>query len=128
GGGVEHRSGKRSSYGELSESAARQRPPKVKLKEGGFTVSGKSLTRLDARDKVTGRARFGIDVKVDGALTAVVVRCPVFGGSPRRHDDSEVKKMPGVKHVLKTPNGIAIVADNYWNARNAANVLKVQWN
>src|SRR5687767_14165948 len=36
--------------------------------------------------------------------------------------------MPGVKKIITTPNAIAVLADNYWNARNAANALKVQWN
>jgi CO/xanthine dehydrogenase Mo-binding subunit len=118
----------RATYGQLCERAATMRAAKVAPKTKDFRVIGKSIGRLDARQKVTGTGVFGIDVKVKGALTAVVVRCPVPGGSPRRHDDSAVKAMPGVKHVVTTPNGIAILADNYWNARNAAAQLKVQWN
>jgi len=126
---IEHAESKRrASYGELAGAAASQRPGRVELKKTGFTVIGQSVPRLDARDKVTGRAQFGLDAKVPGLLTAVVVRCPVPGGSPRRHDDRGAKKMPGVKKIITTPNGVAVLADGYWNARNAANALKVQWN
>jgi isoquinoline 1-oxidoreductase beta subunit len=120
--------GHKATFGELCEKAATMRARSVAPKTKDFKVIGQSIGRLDARAKVTGLGQFGIDVKVKGALTAVVVRCPVPGGTPRRHDDSAVKKMPGVKHVVTTPNGIAILADNYWNARNAAAQLKVQWN
>jgi CO/xanthine dehydrogenase Mo-binding subunit len=120
--------GHKASYGELCVKASSMRARGVAPKTQDFRVIGTSVGRLDARQKVTGTGVFGIDVKVKGALTAVVVRCPVPGGSPRRHDDTAVKAMPGVKHVVTTPNGIAILADNYWNARNAAAQLKVQWN
>ncbi|MBK7860358.1 MAG: xanthine dehydrogenase family protein molybdopterin-binding subunit [Archangiaceae bacterium] len=126
---IEHpESRQRASYGELASAAAEQSPGRVELKKKDFTVIGQSVDRLDARDKVNGKAVFGIDVKVPGALTAVVVRCPVFGGTPRRHDETVARKMPGVKHIVTTPNGVAVLADHYWHARNAANTLKVQWN
>ncbi len=126
---IEHAESKRkASYGELAGAAADQRPGRVELKKQGFTVIGQSVPRLDARDKVTGKAQFGIDTKLPGLLTAVVVRCPVPGGTPRRHDESQARSMPGVKKIVTTPNGVAVLADNYWNARNAANALKVQWN
>ncbi len=128
-GAIEHaETRRRATYGELADAASRQSAGRVELKSKDFTVIGKSIPRLDNREKVTGRAQFGIDAKVPGMLTAVVVRCPVPGGSPRRHDETQAKKMPGVKKIVTTPNGIAVLADNYWNARNAANALKVQWN
>ncbi|MBL8957624.1 MAG: xanthine dehydrogenase family protein molybdopterin-binding subunit, partial [Myxococcaceae bacterium] len=79
---ITHAESKRSAtYGELAEAAASQRAGSVELKKAGFTVIGQSVPRLDARDKVTGQAQFGIDAKVRGLLTAVVVRCPVNGGT-----------------------------------------------
>jgi CO/xanthine dehydrogenase Mo-binding subunit len=126
---IEHRESKlRASYGSLCAAAAQKSPGRIELKERGFTVIGQSIDRLDGRDKVTGKAVFGIDAQVPSALTAVVVRCPVPGGSPRRHDETVARKMPGVKQIITTPNGVAVLADHYWNARNAANALKVQWN
>ncbi len=127
-GTIEHAaSGRHATYGELCARAADSSTSSVKLKAKDFKVIGTSVGRLDALEKCTGRGIFGMDVKLPGLLTACVARCPVYGGVPRRHDDSAARKMPGVKHVVTTPNGVAIVADNYWNAHNAVAALKIQW-
>ncbi len=68
-------------------------------------------------------------------LYAVVERSPHFLGKVKSYDDSAVKNMPGVKHVIKVQmpvfdtirEGIAIVADNTWAAMQARKALKVEW-
>ena len=50
--------------------------------------------------KSTGKATFGIDVRVPDMLHAVVTRCPVFGGKVASFDAAKTKAMPGVKHVV----------------------------
>jgi isoquinoline 1-oxidoreductase beta subunit len=73
---------KRARYGELAEAAAKLPvPKKVPLKDPkDWKLIGRPTKRLDTPEKITGRARFGIDVQFDGLLTAVVARPPVFGG------------------------------------------------
>ncbi|MFN3427813.1 MAG: molybdopterin cofactor-binding domain-containing protein [Candidatus Thermochlorobacter sp.] len=126
---VLHVSGKQMSYGELAPLAARlpvpQTPPLKTPKE--FRLIGKPTLRLDTLDKVTGRAIFGIDVKVPNMLVAVVERCPVFGGKVKSLDDKAARKSAGVKHVLQIKSGVAVVADGYWNAMQAREKLKVKW-
>ena len=113
-----------AKYGELVAAAARQDVPSVKLKEPSqWKLIGKSFDRLDARPKVDGTGIYGIDVRLPGMLTAVVVRPPVFGATVKSFDASHVKAK-----VVHIPEGVAVVAEGYWEARTAADQLHVEWN
>jgi isoquinoline 1-oxidoreductase beta subunit len=119
----------RLSYGELAEAAAKIAPPTgVALKDPSqFRIIGKPRKRLDTPEKTTGRAVFGIDVRVPNMLYAAAARCPVFGGKVASFDATKAKAMPGVKHVVQISSGVAVVADNTWNAIQARNALAIQW-
>ncbi|HEX5386564.1 MAG TPA: xanthine dehydrogenase family protein molybdopterin-binding subunit [Gemmatimonadales bacterium] len=121
--------GRSAGYGELATSAgALAEPATVTLKHPrDFRLIGQSLPRLDLPDKVTGRAIFGIDVKVPGMLVAVVERCPVFGGKVRRVDDSAARTVPGVRHVVRIDSGVAVVAVGYWQAMQGRRALRIEW-
>lgn len=129
-GDVVHTSSKRRlSYGSVAEAAAKVPPPTdVKLKDPSqFKVIGKPTKRLDTADKVNGKAGFGIDARRPGMLHAAVLRCPVFGGKVASFDATKAKTMPGVKDVIQISTGIAVVADNTWNALQARNAVEVKW-
>ena len=130
-------SGKKLGYGELVQEASKLEPPKeVALKNPkDYTVIRKSLARKDIPLKTNGTAIFGLDKKLPGMLYAVVERNPRFTGKVKSFDDSEAKKVPGVKHVLKVnrdvfgnmQEGVAVVATNTWAAMQGRKVLKVEW-
>ncbi len=119
----------RLTYGSLAESAAKLPvPANVQLKDPKqFRYIGKSVKRLDTPLKVNGSAIFGIDAKVPGMLYAVVARCPVFGGKVASFDATKAKAVPGVKDVVKISSGVAVVADNTWNAMEGRRALQIQW-
>jgi isoquinoline 1-oxidoreductase subunit beta len=119
----------RASFGSLAEEASKlPAPSNVALKNPGqFRLIGKPTKRLDTHDKVNGRARFGLDVRLPGMLHAVVERSPVFGGKVASFDASKSKTIPGVKDVIAISNGVAVIADNTWSAMEGRRVLKVQW-
>ncbi|MDH4428709.1 MAG: xanthine dehydrogenase family protein molybdopterin-binding subunit [Acidovorax sp.] len=126
--------GKKLGYGALAEAAMQQPvPEKVTLKDPKqFRIIGKPTTRLDAKAKSSGQQDYGIDVRLPGMLTAVVARPPVFGAKLKSLDDSAAKAIKGVKAVLRVPTdrggeGIAIIADGYWPAKQARDALKVEW-
>ncbi len=121
--------GRRASYGELASAAALLTPPaEVKLKDASqFALIGKPTKRIGSLEKVTGRGVFGIDVKVPGALTAVVARAPVFGGKVKSFDATAAKKIAGVKHVVAVPSGVAVVADGVWAAKQGREALAIEW-
>ena len=92
-----------------------------------FQNSRNARHRLDTPVKVRGGGLFGLDVRLPGMLTAVVSRCPVFGGSQTGYDDSATRNVPGVRRVLPIASGVAVVADTFWAAKKGRDVLKVTW-
>ena len=119
----------RLSYGSLAERAAKLPVPQnAALKDPTqFKLIGKSQKRLDTADKVSGKTRFGIDVKIPGMLHAALLRCPVFNGKVASFDASKAKAVPGVKQVVQVSNGVAVLADNTWSALEGRKALSVQW-
>lgn len=118
----------RISYGELATAASLLPPPVVKLRERTeWKLIGHSQDRLDIPDKINGKACYGIDVHFPDLLTAVIARCPVFGGKVRSFDASAAKAIPGVQAVVEVPAGVAVIAGNYWTASQGRNALVVDW-
>ena len=119
----------RLSYGNLAQDASNLPvPANVPLKDPKqFKLIGTSVKRLDTRDKVTGRAQFGIDARLPGMVYAVIERCPVFGGKVVSFDASKAKAVPGVKDVVQVPSGIAVIADNTWAAMQGRRALEIKW-
>ncbi|MEO8137650.1 MAG: molybdopterin cofactor-binding domain-containing protein, partial [Betaproteobacteria bacterium] len=128
-GQVVHSSGKKVSYGQVADAAnLLPLPEGVKLKDArDFKVIGRSTKRLDARDKSNGAAKFGIDVKMPGMLTAVVARAPMFGARVKTFDIGGAQGIGGVRYVAEIPSGIAIIATSFWAAKKARDALKVVW-
>jgi len=58
---------------------------------------------------------------------ALVARPPVFGGKANRFNGDKAKAVPGVKHVVQIPRGVAVVADGFWHAKKAREALEVVW-
>ncbi len=117
------------TYGELVETAAGLPvPEEVPLKDpGDFKIIGTSLKSLNAAAMVDGSAIYGYDFKLPGMLTAVVARCPVFGGKVAGYDDSGARAVPGVRRVTQISSGMAVVADDTWAALQGRRALEVTW-
>ena len=127
-------------------AAALQPPPlsKVKLKDPkDYCIIGKSKGSVDNHAIVTGKPIFGCDIELPGMLHAVIEKCPVYGGKVKSANVEQVKKLPGVRHVLTiegtlstdavVPNepgmepGVAVLADTWWQAQQARKALKIDW-
>jgi xanthine dehydrogenase molybdenum-binding subunit len=61
---------------------------------------GKSVIRVDAFDKATGRAKYTDDLCDKNALIVVVVRSTIAHGYVKSIDTSEAKKIPGVVEIF----------------------------
>jgi len=122
-------SGRSLRFGEVAEAAANIPPPsEPKLKDPkDWSLLGTSQKRLDTADKVTGKPIFGIDVRVPNMLYAAIVQSPVFGGTPKSFDEAKVRGFKGVRQVVPLPNAVAVVADSWWQAKQAADALPVNW-
>jgi isoquinoline 1-oxidoreductase beta subunit len=123
-------SGRKTTYGKVAEAAARLDPPKdVKLKDPKeWKLIGKSVKRLDTADKVTGKQVYGFDLKLPGMLNAAIKDCPVFGGKVKSFDQGRVLGMKGVKKVVPVgDSAVAVVAETFWQAKTALDVLPIEW-
>jgi isoquinoline 1-oxidoreductase subunit beta len=120
---------RRMTYGKLAARAGKmQAPTDVPLKDAkDWTIAGQSVARLDIPDKVRGMPVFGVDVQLPGMLMASIVQCPVFLGKVKSVDASDAEKMRGVKGIVKEDDFVAVVADNWWRANQAAKKLKIEW-
>lgn len=129
-GEVIHRaSGQRLRYGDLVDAAARQpMPAEVRLKDPSeFRIIGQPVPRTDLEAKVTGQAIYGLDVSVPGMLTAMVVRCPVFGGRVASVDARQALAVEGVREVIEIDRGVAVVAETSVAAQEGRARLTVTW-
>lgn len=122
-------SGRKAGFGELAEAAAKLPVPgDVKLKDPKhFNLIGRSAPRVDSVAKTTGRAIFTQDVKLPGMLVAVVAHPPRFGGRVKSVDDKGARAVKGVSDVVVIPNGVAVLATDYWTAKKGREALKVNW-
>ncbi|HXZ96139.1 MAG TPA: xanthine dehydrogenase family protein molybdopterin-binding subunit [Burkholderiales bacterium] len=121
--------GRKLSYGDLAEKAAKLPvPEKVVLKEPkDFKLIGTAAKRLDTPEKVNGTAQFGIDVRVPGMKIATVAACPVFGGKLAGVDEAKAKSIKGVRQVVRLENAVAVVGDHMWAAKQGLAALDIKW-
>jgi isoquinoline 1-oxidoreductase beta subunit len=122
--------GRTTTYGKVAAAAAELFPPQhVELKDPkDWELIGKPIKRLDTDDKLNGKQVFGADLALPGMLNAAIKACPVFGGTLKTFDDNKVRKMPGVRKVLRVEDyAVAVVADTWWQAKTALDALPITW-
>ncbi|MBI5917676.1 MAG: xanthine dehydrogenase family protein molybdopterin-binding subunit [Bacteroidetes bacterium] len=126
------------SFGDLVEDAAKLPVPKEpKLKDPkDFLYIGKPQPRKDIEWKVNGSANFGIDMKVEGMVYAVIERSPNFSGKIKSLDDTAARSVKGVLDVVRTERwllqrkpqeSVAVIADNFWAALKGKKALQIEW-
>jgi isoquinoline 1-oxidoreductase beta subunit len=121
--------GRNTGYGALAEEAAKLPVPANPKRKSAkdYKYIGKPTKRIDSKEKVNGKAVFGIDVRRPQMLHAVVARCPVFGGKVKSFDGTKAKAVPRVKSIVEISTGVAVVADNTWSAMQGREALQVTW-
>jgi isoquinoline 1-oxidoreductase beta subunit len=116
------------AYGDLVAEARGQTLPKVAPKDpSAWRLAGRPAPRLDNRLKATGAPIYGIDVQVSHMLSAWVLHAPRPATRPVIENQSEVLALPGVHRIVPTSLGLAVVAQKYWQAKAAGEVLRVRW-
>jgi len=75
-----------------------------------FSVAGTSELRRDAREKVTGQAKYAGDIILPGMKYAKILRPPSHGAILRDADTSEAEKMDGVQ-IIRDGDFIAALHD-----------------
>jgi isoquinoline 1-oxidoreductase subunit beta len=123
------------SYGEIvkrvpiTKSFSEDDLKKITLKKPAeYRVVGRWTPRLDIPEKVTGKAKFGIDTFLPGMVYAKVAYPPTREGATRTAvDDSAAKKVKGYVATVQLPELVAVVATTYTAAVKARDALKVTW-
>jgi len=91
-----------------------------------WTIAGKSILKVDARDFVTGRHQYTPDLRPDDMLYGKVLRPPSFGATLTSYDDSAAKAMSGV-FVVRDGDFVGAAAPTEREARNALAAVRAQW-
>lgn len=117
----------KGTFGEFAERAASYKPnlhPKLKARKD-YTLIGTSLPRVDIPAKVDGTAMFGIDAEVPGMKYAALKAAPVHGETVLNMNASEARNMPGVIGVYQMEDYVAVIAEGYWQAKQALDMVDV---
>jgi isoquinoline 1-oxidoreductase beta subunit len=117
------------SYGALAEAAAAvpiPADPPLKPRDE-YTLLGKSLPRKDALPKITGSAVFGADVRLPEQLFASIKTSPVFGGRVKSLQSEDVASRPDVFKVVELEDGVAVIADSFWEANSALQAIDIEF-
>ncbi len=122
-------SGKSFRFGELAASATRYSPsahPKLKAKDQ-YKLVGKSVPRFDIPDKVNGALQYGIDIQLPGMQYGAIKIAPVFGGTLVSVKEARIASNPGIKGIVKLDDAVVVVADSFWRARRAVDLLEAEF-
>ena len=125
-------SARRISYGEIAAFATVPTElPKIEEKDlkpaSSFRLIGKDVGRIDVPLKVTGTAKYGMDVQVPGMVYAAVLQSPYAGGAPLEVDETRARKVAGVTDIVRLPEGVGVIATTVGAAQAGKNLLKVTW-
>ncbi|MPZ12499.1 MAG: molybdopterin-dependent oxidoreductase [Kiloniellaceae bacterium] len=117
-------SGRRIPFGDLVEEAMSLPVPEnpTLRPDSERTLTGRTVPRLDTPAKITGRAIYSIDVRRDGMLYGAVRLAPVYSADVESMDENSVS---GVVAVVRVPRGAVVVAETWWQAKQAADALDI---
>ena len=122
-------SGKSMSYAELArgKTLAQNLPAEDPVTPPAeWSIAGKPVPKVDARDFVTGRHQYTTDLRPAGLLYGKVLRPPAFGATVASYDDSAAKAMSGVV-VVRDGDFVGAAAPTEAQARAALGAIRVQW-
>lgn len=121
--------GHKISYADIAQAAADEAvPDDVPFKSPAkYKLIGKPVQRLDIPAKTNGTAQFGVDIRPAGTLFAAIAQPPVFGATIQSFDAKEALARKGIKKVLQIRDGIVVVADSWWRAKQALPLVKIDY-
>lgn len=139
--GVLQAGSNKATYGEFAAAAAKitlEQEPEIKAYKDWWLL-GNSVPRMDVPLKTNGTATYPIDVMLPGMVHAAVQACPVPEGRLVSYDFNAVKNMPGVIAAVELKqvkdvaaftdlrSAVAIVAESWYQAKNALAVMPIEW-
>ena len=117
------------SYAQLTQGKKIERrlgtKPPIKH-YSNHSISGKATDRMDGREKVTGDAKFAIDVRLPGMLFARILRPPAHGAILKSADTMGAKKIAGIQ-VIEDKDMVAVLHKHRDIADRALNSIKADF-
>jgi isoquinoline 1-oxidoreductase len=117
------------TYAQLAKGKkiARRLEQKVQVKKvSQLKVIGKPHNRIDALEKVTGKAQYTGDIRVAGMVYAKVLRPPAHGATLKSLDTSAVDKMEGFQ-AIRDGELVAVLHKNPDEAEEALAKIKADY-
>jgi isoquinoline 1-oxidoreductase beta subunit len=129
------------SYGEFATAASKiklDKEPAIKT-PAQWTLLGKPKQRIDIAHKVDGSAQYAIDTRIPGMVYAAVKASPVPWGILKSYNFDAIRNRPGVIAAVELKaipgkrgqpdlqNAVAVVADSWWRAKTALELMPVEW-
>ena len=129
-------------YSELVTEAAALSPPEdtTPLKPiSDHKIIGSRRKTIDAREIITGKAKYGIDTVQPDMRYAVIARAPVLNAGVKSFDDAKARSVDGVLDVFTIDgpapgepyfilaSGVAVVATSTWAAFKGRDALEIEW-
>lgn len=125
GGEVRHGDDKLTYAALASDAAKLPVPANPTLKDPAtFSIIGKRTPRVDNHDVVTGKAVFGLDVRAVKAFRAAILRPRCFTGRIAEFDETEARKVEGVRDVFRMGTGVVVIGDTTYAAFEGRKRLK----
>jgi isoquinoline 1-oxidoreductase beta subunit len=129
---VHKASGRRMGYGEIAAFAKTPAEmPKIEDRDlkpaASFRLIGHDVPRVELPTKVTGAAKYAMDVQVPGMVYAAVLQSPYPHGAPETVDETEARKVPGITELVRLPDGVAVIGSTLEGTQAAKKLLKVTW-
>ncbi|MGH9611649.1 MAG: molybdopterin cofactor-binding domain-containing protein, partial [Bryobacteraceae bacterium] len=126
---MDRAAGKTAGFGELALHAdlvkmVPEQSPVTPASE--WHVAGKSASKIDARDFVTGKHQYAADVKRPGMLYGCILRPTSFDATLASIDTSVAERMAGVK-VVHEGDFVGVAAPDEWTARKAVDSIRAEW-
>src|SRR5436190_13192949 len=130
------------TYGEFAEAAAKvqlDKEPEIQKDPAKWWLLGKPRQRLDIPNKVNGSAQYAIDTRVPGMVYAAVKASPVPGGTLKSYNFEAIKgrtgviaavplkAVPGKRGQPDRQDAVAVVADSWFRAKTALDLLPIEW-
>jgi isoquinoline 1-oxidoreductase beta subunit len=131
-----------ATYGDFAEAAAKvklDKEPEISIDPAKWWLLGKPMQRLDIPTKVNGSAQYAIDTKLPGMVYAAVKASPVPWGTLKSYNFDAIKSRPGVIAAIQLKavpgkrnqpdlqDAVAVVADSWYRAKTALDLLPIEW-
>ncbi len=139
-------------YGEVAAKAATlklDKEPGLKSPKDWVRLGKDRVPKLHVQQVVNGSTVFGMDVRLPNMLYAAIKQAPAHGGKLKSYDANAIKDRPGIRGVVVVDpseprtlpkvaapfpleqtlpqSAIAVIADQYWQARSALDSMPVEW-